>query len=71
MNTFAGQDRRKHENRVLSVLVDIGVECSLLLDKNVARRLYVEHHVPSTVASRVLFHQTERRLTEFERSRLS
>lgn len=59
-------DRRKANNRPLALLVDTGVVCRFSLGDNAARLLYLTHNVPSTIAARVLYHEAQRRRTDFE-----
>lgn len=59
-------DRRNARNRPLALLVDTGVVCRYSLGNNAAKLLYLTHNVPSTIAARVLYHETQRRRTDFE-----
>jgi hypothetical protein len=61
MHEYSGVDRRLQSGRPLSIIVDIGLMCVSSLGARSARLLYLAHEVPSTVASRVLFHASERR----------
>lgn len=66
MDKFSGVDRRSASNLPLSVAVDAGLTCRETLGEEVATLFFLTHHVPSTVAARVLFHRTKRRATEQE-----
>lgn len=66
MTVLHQSDRRKAKNRPLALLVDTGVVCRFSLGDNAARLLYLTHNVPSTIAARVLYHDTQRRRTDFE-----
>lgn len=59
-------ERRDARNRPLALLVDTGVVCRFSLGDSAARLLYLTHKVPSTVAARVLYHDAQRRRTDFE-----
>lgn len=50
----------------MSLLVDTGLVCKLALGDSAAKLLFLTHKVPSTIAARVLYHQSQRRRTEFE-----
>lgn len=68
MGEFSGPDRRVEANRYVSVVVDVALTCRETLGENAAKLLFLTHHVPSTVAARVLFHKAKRRATELENS---
>lgn len=58
------RDRRKTGNRTLSALVDKALICRAFLGAEGASVLFRAFNVPSTVAVRVLFHETLRRRSE-------
>lgn len=60
-NSRLEPDRRLVWNRPLSVAVDAGIACHERSGEDAAKRIFLTHHVPSTVAARVLFHADERR----------
>lgn len=64
MHHFSGPDRRIGANTALSVLVNVAINCLQTLGENAARLFFTSHHVPSTIAARVLFHPTRRRKIE-------
>lgn len=66
MEDFSGPDRRTLPNKSLSLLVNVGGTCRETLGENAAKIFFLSHHVPSTVAVRVLFHRERRRDTEIE-----
>lgn len=59
MSDFSGAERRR--DRELSRLVNQALDCFDAFDPQVARSFFVDHHIPSTVAARVLFHRNQRR----------
>lgn len=61
MRDFSGLDRRLQTGQPLAIIVEIGLFCLPTLGERSARLLFRAHDVPSTVASRVLFHPDERR----------
>lgn len=68
MRKFSGPDRRRPSSQALSVVVDVGIVCLDSLGEGTAKLLYLTHNVPSTVATRVLFHKDARRTTELTRA---
>lgn len=58
--------RRKKEIAPLGLVVEAGVICRFSLRNNAAKRLYLTHNVPSSLAARVLFHDSQRRRTHLE-----
>lgn len=66
MSLHDQSDRRIATNRPLALLVDTGVVCRFSLGDSAARLLYLTHKVPSSIAARVLFHESQRRRTDFE-----
>ncbi len=61
------QERRRQENRCLSVLVDLGVTYRRTLGDNVAWAFFTTNDIANTVARRVMGRERQRRLTDWER----
>lgn len=59
-------DRRKAENRPLGLIVDTGIVCRFSLGNEAARLLYLSHNICSTIATRVLYYDDQRRATALE-----
>lgn len=70
MDDFSGSDRRHLSNRPLSIVIDVAVVCRETLGEDAAKRIFLKHRIPSTVAARVLFHAQHRRPTELERAKV-
>lgn len=68
MHKFSGPDRRRRSSQALSVIVDVGIVCLDSLGERTAKLFYLTHNVPSTVATRVLFHRDARRTSELTRA---
>jgi hypothetical protein len=63
MNDISAPDRRLPSNLKLSVVVDVAITCREIMGIDSAKLIFLRHHIPSTVAARVLFHAKERRVT--------
>lgn len=61
-------DRRLVSNRPLSLIVDTALKCRAALGEEAAKRILLNHQIPSTISARVLFHSDARRPAEFERA---
>lgn len=68
MHKFSGPDRRRRSSQALSVIVDVGIVCQDSIGEGTAKLFYLTHNVPSTVATRVLFHRYARGTTELMRA---
>lgn len=60
------QERRRHENRCLSILVDIGVTYRRTLGDSVAWAFFRANDIAPEVANRVMSSDCERRMTDWE-----
>lgn len=61
-------DRRLVSNRQVSLILDAALKCRETLGEDAAKRILLNHQIPSTISARVLFHSEARRLPEFARS---
>lgn len=68
MHDLPFSDRRLESNHQLSAIVDTALVCSASLGVDAAKRILLNHNIPSTTSARVLFHPGKRRLTELERA---
>lgn len=60
------QERRRHENRCLSILVDLGVTYRRTLGGSVAWSFFSANDIAPEIAQRVMSSDQERRLTDWE-----
>lgn len=60
------QERRRHENRCLSILVDIGVTYRRTLGDSVAWAFFRASDIAPDVTARVMSSDCERRMTDWE-----
>lgn len=60
------QERRRQENRCLSVLVDLGVTYRRTLGDRVAWAFFTTNDIANAVVHRVMDHDRQRRLTDWE-----
>lgn len=60
------QERRRHENRCLSILVNLGVTYRRTLGDSVAWSFFRATEIAPDVAARVMASDSERRLTDWE-----
>lgn len=60
------QERRRHENQYVSILVDLGVTYRRTLGDSVAWSFFRANEIGAEVASRVMSSDCERRLTDWE-----
>jgi hypothetical protein len=60
------QERRRHENRGLSILVDLGVTYRRTLGESVAWAYFRANDIAPVVAQRVMSSDCERRMTDWE-----
>lgn len=61
------QERRRHENRGMSILVDLGVTYRRTLGDSVAWAFFSTSAVTSNIAARIMSVERQRRLTDWER----
>jgi hypothetical protein len=61
------QERRRYENRCLSLLVDLGVTYRRTLGDSVAWAFFRGSDISHTVVQRVMSNERARRLTDWER----
>lgn len=61
------QERRRHENRCMSILVDLGVTYRRTLGDSVAWAFFSASAVTPKVATRIMSAERQRRLTDWER----
>lgn len=69
MDQLPLSDRRLSSNRPISVILDTALTCRETFGEDAAKRILLNHNIPSTISTRVLFHSEARRLTELERAR--
>jgi hypothetical protein len=67
MDQYDQPERRSAENRCLSILVDLGVTYRRTLGERVAWAFFSATQIAPHVANRVMAHDRERRLTDWER----
>ena len=67
MSTSDQQERRRHENRCMSILVDLGVTYRRTLGDSVAWAFFSASAVTPKVATRIMSAERQRRLTDWER----
>lgn len=60
------QERRRHENRCTSILVDLGVTYRRTLGDSVAWSFFRANDIETAVAARVMSSNCERRPTDWE-----
>jgi hypothetical protein len=60
------QERRRHENRCLSILVNLGVTYRRTLGDSVAWSFFRANDIDQAVAARVMSSDHERRMTDWE-----
>jgi hypothetical protein len=60
------QERRRHENRCLSILVDLGVTYRRTLGAAVAWSFFSANDIAPDIAQRVMASDRERRMTDWE-----
>ena len=66
MGNSEPQERRRHENRAMSILVDLGVTYRRTLGENVAWSFFSANDIPAGVVERVMASDCERRPTDWE-----
>lgn len=68
MHDFSCFDRKLQSNRPLSIAVDVGLMCHVLLGKRTATLVFLAPKVAFTAAARVLFNPGAPRVAELERT---
>jgi hypothetical protein len=61
-----GPERRLSSNRPLSAAVEFAITRRQTAGESAAKRIFLIHSVPSTIAARVLFHAENRRVAKFK-----